>query len=185
MPELSIPKNFQLIYSNQKISTEIDHIAREISDWASQVLTETTKPVLAVCILRGGVFFFSDLLQAIPYSIEPSFCRCMSYSQTDNSADQTLRLVTEPENLAGRHVLFVDDICDSGRTLDKLTQYAKQNGAIETKTAVLIHRASAQSAIIPDFTAISHHGEEWFVGYGMDDKNSYSNLPQIYTIATS
>ena len=77
--------------------------------------------VLAICVLRGGVFFFADLLKET-YTVEPSFCRAMSYSSEDNTQGNEFRLVVEPAEMKGRYVLLVDDICDSGKTLKKFTQ---------------------------------------------------------------
>ena len=138
--------------------------------------------VLAICVLRGGVFFFADLLKEIPYTVEPSFCRAMSYSSKDNSQDSEFRLVIEPADMNGRNVLLIDDICDSGKTLKNLHEYALQNGAKEVRTAVLIHRNHDDSVYKPQYIGFEYDGPEWFAGYGMEDKNHNSNFPEVYII---
>lgn len=177
-----IPDNFKLIYPKEEIAYRVYKLAGELRHWVKESQARDGKQVLAVCILRGGVFFFADLLKEIPTTVEPTFCRCKSYSSDDNTADGIFRLVVEPGDMKDRNVLLVDDICDSGRTLKNLVSYAKQNGAIEVKTAVLIHRKHEASVYTPDYAAFEYEGGEWFAGYGMEDKNHNSNFPEVYII---
>lgn len=177
-----IPDHFRLLYSKEDIAYRVYKLAGEMRHWVKEVRESTGQQVLAVCVLRGGVFFFADLLKEIPYTLEPSFCRCQSYSSTDNSPREGIRILVEPSELSGRDVLLVDDICDSGRTLQYLQAYAKQKGARTVRTAVLIHRRLEPSVYTPDYVGFTYAGPEWFAGYGMEDKNHMSNFPEVYVI---
>ena len=106
----------------------------------------------------------------------------MSYSSDDNTQSSEFRLVVEPAEMKDRHVLLVDDICDSGQTLKKLHAHALATGAKEVRTAVMIHRNHEDSAYTPDYIGFEYTGSEWFAGYGMEDKNHNSNFPEIYII---
>ena len=106
----------------------------------------------------------------------------MSYSSENNTQSNDFRLVVEPAEMKGRHVLLIDDICDSGVTLKNLHAYALENGATMVKTAVLIHRNHEASVYTPDYVGFEYTGSEWFAGYGMEDKNHNSNFPEVYII---
>ena len=177
-----IPENFKCIYSKEDIAYRVYKMAGEIRHWVLQTQEDQGQQILAICVLRGGVFFFSDLLKEIPYTVEPSFCRAMSYSSFDNTQGSEFSLVVEPAQVKGRRVLLVDDICDSGKTLKNLHAYALENGADEVRTAVLIHRNHEASVYTPDYIGFEYKGPEWFAGYGMEDKNHNSNFPEVYTI---
>ena len=177
-----VPDNFKRIYSKEDIAYCVYKMAGEIRHWVLETHEKEGQQVLAICVLRGGVFFFADLLKEIPYTVEPSFCRAMSYSSKDNSQDSEFRLVVEPADMNGRHVLLIDDICDSGKTLKNLHEYALQNCAKEVRTAVLIHRNHDDSVYKPQYIGFEYDGPEWFACYGMEDKNHNSNFPEVYII---
>ncbi|MCH2156915.1 MAG: phosphoribosyltransferase [Opitutales bacterium] len=180
--ERTIPPYFQLTYAKEDIAYRTYQLGTDISTWAEESYKETGEQILGVCILRGGVFFFSDLLKQIAYTVEPSYCRCQSYSSEDNTQGDTFNITVKPEGIEGRHVLLVDDICDSGKTLSKMVEYCQENGAKEVRTAVLIHRIHEESVYTPDYTGFRYEGNEWFAGYGMEDKNHRANYPEVYII---
>jgi hypoxanthine phosphoribosyltransferase len=179
----TVPPHYDEVYPAPEVASGVNRVAAAISPWAAEVLEKTGKQVLGVCILRGAVFFFTDLLKAIPVSVEPGFCRCRSYRVGVNGQPAETIEVEWPEaNLADRHVLLVDDICDTGRTLQFLSHYCRERGAAEVKTAVLIHRNLPDSMFHPDFAAFRYQGLEWFAGYGMDDRSWRMNYPAVYAL---
>jgi hypoxanthine-guanine phosphoribosyltransferase len=106
-----------------------------LGPWAEAARAQSGRQALALCVLRGGVFFFSDLLIACPVTVEPAFCRCRSYeANVDGVAAATVEVGLEDPAApcAGRHVLVVDDICDSGRTL-ALARHLEELGAAEDR----------------------------------------------------
>jgi len=177
-----VPSYFRLAYSANEIDKRCQEMGREITPWAEATIAETGKQILALCILRGGVFFFTDLLRQVPTSLEPGFCRAQSYSSTDNSQGAELKILIKPEGVSGRRVLLVDDICDSGATLQQMRQCCLDEGATEVRAAVLIHRIHHQQVHTPEFVGFNHPGEEWFAGCGMEDKNFRANYPDIYFV---
>ena len=176
----SIPDYFELIYSKEDITYRCFQLGGEISKWAQETYEETGEQILGACILRGGVFFFSDLLKQIAYTVEPTYCRTQSYSSGSNTQTDEFKITIKPENVAGRNVLLVDDICDSGKTLKKMVEYCKEAGAKEVRTAVLIHRIHEDSVYTPEYVGFDYEGVEWFAGYGMEDKNHRANYPEVY-----
>lgn len=179
---MKVPANYHLEYSVEDIQKSLKVLSSEISPWAEGVYQSTGQQVLAVCILRGAVLFFADLLRSIEVTIEPTFCRTWSYSSSNNEQQKGVRVSVEDVVAEGRSILMVDDICDTGSTLYKMQQVFKDLGAKEVKSCVLIHRLVSNAKFSPDWAAFRHKGDQWFVGYGMEDKNHYSNLSAVYSM---
>ena len=139
--------------------------------------------MLGIPVLRGGIFFYADLVRQIQRSIDCAPVRTWGYEvdQTQVMRD-SLSVSLEGVESRGRSVLLIDDICDSGRTLDALTEAFKRQGAAEVKSAVLIKRVMEEETFDPEYVGFHFEGPEWFVGYGMEDKERFRNLDSIYTI---
>jgi hypoxanthine phosphoribosyltransferase len=185
-PTRPIPEHYDEIFPAPAVEDGVRRVAAELTPWAREVLARTEQQVLAVCILRGAVFFFTDVLKAIPVSLEPTFCRCRGYVPGVNGQVQEVLDVEWPgAQLEGRHVLLLDDICDTGRTLDRLADHCRGLGAAEVRTAVLIHRLLPDSVHTPHHAAFRYDGPEWFTGYGMDDRSWRTNYPAVYRLKST
>lgn len=182
--EREVPSTFQELHHPDSLKALVDQLARSIEVWAAEVLAATGRPLLGLCILRGGVIFFSDLMKACKVSIELGFCRTRSYSSLTNGT----QLATIETDFLGidfkdRDILLVDDVCDSGKTLRHLEKELMQHhGARSVRSATLIFREHPDSVFKPDWFALNYQGDEWFVGYGMEDCNCYMNYPALYCI---
>jgi hypoxanthine phosphoribosyltransferase len=180
---LKPPSNYSVVLDRNAIFERVAKVAKDISAWAREAETRTGQQVLAVCILRGGVFFFSDLLRAVDVSMEPAFCRCRSYSSEVNGLQSSdVHVTMDQIDMEGRAVLLVDDICDSGSTLTNMIAFCLRRGAVEVKSSTLIFRHIPNSSFKPEYPAMDYHGNEWFAGYGMEDANRMANLPEVYII---
>jgi hypoxanthine phosphoribosyltransferase len=166
-----------------EVRRRVGVLGAEIGEWAREVTAGSGRQPLALCILRGGVFFFSDLLLACPVSVEPAFCRCRAYRQNHNGvAAEHVEIAMDAPAVEGRHVLVVDDICDSGRTLAAVAARIRELGALEVEAAVCVHRSRADGAYGPRWRAFEHDGPEWFAGYGMEDASHFMNYPGLYLL---
>jgi hypoxanthine phosphoribosyltransferase len=178
---MKVPSEYKLKFNKTAIEERIANISNQVSSWCKKVAKDSD--VLVIPVMRGGIYFFADLTRKIDLSIEMAPGRARAYEEFKNaSALKDLYINLDGVSVSGRHVLLVDDICDSGRTLEMLVAYLASQGAESVKSTVLIHRNTAQSSFTPDWIGFQHSGPEWFVGYGMDDKGRFSNLPEIYTI---
>ena len=167
----------------EEVRARVSALGLEIGDWAARVAGQTGRQPLALCILRGGVFFFSDLLLACPVSVEPAFCRCRAYQENRNGvAADSVEVHLDGPPLEGRHVLVVDDICDSGRTLAAVERRLLEMGAVEVASAVCVHRHRPDGVVVPRWSAFVHDGPEWFAGYGMEDASHFMNFPGLYLV---
>lgn len=180
---MDIPSHYKSAFSESEIQSAVTRLAADITPWARSVFERTGQSPLAVCVLRGAVHFFSDLLRHIDCSVEPAFGRTWRYLSSDNAVQRkSFSCSLEHIEPKGRVVLLVDDICDTGSTLSELSQIFRDSGAVEVKSAVLILRKLGTVAFAPTWYAFEFSGADWFVGYGMEDKDSFSNLPAIYRI---
>ena len=139
------------------------------------------KDLLMIGILKGAVVFFSDLARAIPLKVSMDFMSASSYrNKTVSSEDVDIRkgLSCSIEN---RHVLIVEDIIDSGRTLSTITALLSAKGAASVKICTLLDKPSRRA---PGVTLkVDYCGfvvpDEFVVGYGLDFAEIYRNLPYI------
>lgn len=179
-----VPPTFDLLHDPESLLREVSKLSPAIDEWGRQVLSETGKPIMALCVLRGGVLFFSDLAKACAVSLELAFCRARSYSSQENATQlDTIETTFFGTDFEGRDVLMVDDICDSGRTLRHLEEeLLSKKGARSVRTVTLVYREREDSVFQPDWHALAYSGDEWLVGYGMEDCNRYMNYPSLYRI---
>lgn len=168
---MEIPGHLEKLYGEADIEAALARLAPEVDQWAAGAEVRTGKPLLALCILRGGVFFFGDLMLKLTRSVEPAFCRAYSYAKTANGTPLEQMYVDwqhlKPE---GREVVLVDNICDSGRTLLHVDGWLRMQGARRVRSVTMVHRLRSDAVARPDVTGFVYKGDEWLVGYGMRDQ---------------
>jgi hypoxanthine phosphoribosyltransferase len=142
------------------------------------------KRPLFLGVMNGALFFLADLLRAIEIETEVSCIRLASYKGAESSG--LLRgLDALDDSLAGRHVLIVDDILDTGLTLSLLVQRLKELGAADVKSCVLLEkRRRREISIKADWTGFKI-ADEFVVGYGLDYDGRYRGLKQIRVLGNS
>lgn len=167
-------QGLEKLYSREHISRQVQRLGEEISrDYAGEEL-------LVVCVLKGAFLFFADLVRAISLPVNVDFVRVASYGPHT----QTTGLVEFRKDLemsvTGRHVLIIDDILDSGFTLEALYQKLAGRKPESLKTCVLLDKRQArQTAFEADYVGISFDSG-FVVGYGLDYQESFRSLADIY-----
>ncbi len=174
---------YKSIFSREQIAQRVKEMGGQVNEWCQRVWKDSHTDVIAIPVLRGGIFMFADLVREIQSSIEIAPARTWAY-QADENEVQTAEVKVSLESVPakGRHILIVDDICDTGRTLLTLYDALKKMGAIDIRSAVLIKRApppGTADVITPNYIGFHYPGKEWIVGYGMDDADRYRNLPYV------
>lgn len=177
---MELPSNYKLQYSAAEIQKQVVVLAEEIRESFEIVSFQPNEQIVAVCVLRGAVFFFADLIRAIDLPIDPMFCRAQSYTPDNQRGGKGVRVSVDDVLAEGKHVLIIDDICDTGLTLLKLHNVFLGLGAKSVRSAVLIHREVEQSKYEPTYSAYTYTGNEWFIGYGLDNGGNHRNLPDVY-----
>jgi hypoxanthine phosphoribosyltransferase len=179
----NIPSNFQPLYTRAHINEAVVRLGKDITRWAHETWEESHTDILAIPILRGGLFFFADLVREVQHSVEIAPARTWAYEDTVNNVQRhSVKINIEGVPAKGRNILLVDDICDSGRTLKALKENLLEQGARTVKSAVLVSRVMDNAVFQSDWSGFSYQGPEWLVGYGMDDCDRWRNLGSIYII---
>lgn len=160
------------LYTAEMIASRLDVIAAEMADTMPQDFA-------LVAVLKGSFVFAADLLRALAArDINPDvdFMILSSYGENTTSSG-TVRLLRDTEiPVRDRHVLLVDDILDSGKTLEFASRHLLERGAKTTRVCVLLSKQTGKGKA--DYVGFSCP-DEFVVGYGMDYAHKYRGLPFI------
>ena len=160
--------------SAKAIAARVESLAREVED----VFSDTSKLVV-VGLLRGSFVFIADLVREIRLPVEVDFLEASSYGDSMESSREVRILKDLRGKIEGRDVLLVEDIVDTGHTLDHVTRFLTQRQPARLKTVALLDKPSRREA---EFTA-DYIGfeipDEFVVGYGIDYAQRNRNLPFI------
>jgi hypoxanthine phosphoribosyltransferase len=164
----------RILFHEQTIFSRLDALAAEISaDYEGKELT-------VVAVLNGSFMFLADLLRRIPLPLKLDCLSVSSYhGGTESSGTVTFHQDSLPD-INGRHVLVLDDILDSGRTLSAICHKLRTEcRPLSVKSCVLLNKRKERSV---DATAEYFGfeiGDEFVVGYGLDFAEHYRNLPFV------
>ena len=155
-----------------------EEIQRKIQELGSRVSTEyADKDLLVVGVLKGALFFMSDLLRSLRISVRMDFIHCTSSSSQSGSP---VRMIADmKEDIRGQHVLLVEDIMDSGVTVSYLKKMLMDRGPESLKVCVLLDKPDRRKVQIEADYAGFRIPNKYVVGYGLDYKDRYRNLPYI------
>lgn len=163
-----------VLLSAEQIARRVQELSRQISrDYAA------AGELVMVGVLRGCYIFLADLSRALTIRRRIDFIAVSAYGQKI-SPSESLRLIMDVRSdLAGQHVLIVDDILDSGLTLHYLTQLLRARNPASLHTCVLLRKPGRlQIDISPDYLGFDIP-DAWVVGYGLDCADQYRALPYI------
>jgi len=155
-----------------------EEIQRKIQELGSRISTEyAEKDLLVVGVLKGALFFMSDLLRSLRISVRMDFIHCTSSSSKGGSP--VTMLADMKEDIRGKHVLLVEDIMDSGVTVDHIKKMLLDRGPESLKVCVLLDKPDRRKVQIEADYAGFRIPNKYVVGYGLDYKDRYRNLPYI------
>lgn len=166
----------KILVSSEEIAKREQELADEISKYYKE---KNSVPVI-VGLLKGSVPFMMGLVMKLDIDCEIDFMDVSSYSGT-NSIE--VRVIKDIEgSVTDRDVLIVEDIVDTGKTLEKVTEMFKNKGAKEIKIVTLLDKpARREKAIEADYIGFVVP-DEFVIGYGLDYNQKYRNLPYIGVI---
>lgn len=162
------------LFSASEIAEKVGMLALQIDGRYQQA------PLVAVCVLKGAFIFFSDLVRALRNPLlELDFVRLSSYGrQTESSGYVRFNKDIEVD-IRGKHVLIVEDIVDSGRTMRFLLDQFAARGPLSLAIAALVDKRERRACDVHvDFSGFILPGG-FLVGYGLDYAEKYRALPDI------
>ena len=157
-----------------------DELRARVRDLAADVSRDyADRRLLLVCVLKGAVLFLSDLMRHIDVPVEVDFMAVASYgSATDSSG--VVRILKDLDTpLEGRHVLIVEDIVDSGLTLQYLLRNLGSRDPASLEVCALLTKPSRRKVDLPVRYVGFEIPDRFVVGYGLDYDERYRNLPYI------
>jgi hypoxanthine phosphoribosyltransferase len=163
----------QIVLSQEELSEGIARLARSVrADLGRQ-------PVTVVGVLTGSIVLVADLIRSLDGPVRVGMVWASSYRGTATSPGQLdLRLDLLPD-LTGQHVLVVDDIFDTGRTLEGLLAELRQRGAASVRSLVLLKKTGrAEVSIEPDYVGFEIP-DRFVIGYGLDFDGGWRHLPYL------
>ena len=166
----------------ERVLIDADTIQRRVTELADQINKDYAgidKPLILVGVLKGSFIYLADLCRklTVPHVID--FIAVSSYGKSSESSGNVRLLMDTRENLEGHHVLIVEDILDTGYTLDYLVRNFTARGTKSVNTTVLLEKPDRHVVhvdlkyvgfVIPDV---------WVVGYGLDYAEQHRTLPYI------
>lgn len=164
----------KVLIAEEVIEKRLDVIAQRVhSDFASEDALQV------VAILKGALVFMADLLRRVPLRLEIECLNVASYHGGTESSGQVDFLDQKLPDVKGRCVLLIDDILDTGRTLEAVSEKLRLMGAREVKTCVLLTKDKERAAEVEADYSAFEIADEFVVGYGLDYDGKYRNLPYV------
>ena len=165
----------KVLLSEEQLKKRIAEMGAEISrDYAGKTPT-------IICILKGAVMFYTDLLREITVPMTMDFMAVSSYGTKTKSSGEVEIRKDLSSSIENKHVLIVEDIVDSGFTLSYLSRMLASRGAASIKIATLLDKPARRAPGIElkaDYSGFVV-GDEFVVGYGLDYAELYRNLPYV------
>lgn len=163
----------ETLISEEELQQKISQLGEQISkDYENE-------EIIVLCILKGGVMFMTDLVKHIKVPIKMEFMVVSSYGDEYKSSGVVKILKDLDEPIEGKNVLIVEDIIDSGRTLKYIKNILKERSPASIKICTLLDKAEQREACVDVEYSGFTIGNEFVIGYGLDYKQYYRNLPYI------
>lgn len=164
----------KILFASDQIKQRVGQMARQInSDY------KDLGEIIVIGVLKGAVIFYSDLVRLLNVPISFDFIQVGSYGAGKGSSGE-IRVIKDIEkNISGKHVLIIEDIIDTGFTLDWLIRKIKDKNPASIKIAVLLDKKSKRKIPVKVDYSGFEAPDEFVVGYGLDHDDKYRELPYI------
>ena len=162
-----------VLVTSEQIQQAVEKLGRQLT------AEYQSKNPLVIGVLRGAAPFMVDLIRTMDCPLEIDFIDVSSYGEATESSGTVTILKDVDSQVAGRHVLLIEDIVDTGQTLQKLLELFNARGAATVKVCSLLDKPERRIAPVQaDYVGLTIPNE-FVVGYGLDFRQHYRNLPYI------
>ncbi len=167
-------KNFTKYLNRHEIDAAVQSVAHRINaDYKDQ-------PVVLVGVLKGAILFMADLVRHLTIDVEVEFVRLSSYGKARHSSGTVTIIKDIQADIRNKHVIIIEEIIDSGRTLRFLYERLKSAGPASVEIATLLDKVSKRVVDVPVKYIGRTIEDQFLVGYGLDLEENCRNLPDIY-----
>lgn len=175
-PALQLEK----LLDESKIAARVKELGAEII----KKIGASKEDLIAVCVLKGSFIFYSDLVRCLDADVRLDFIGTASYGNSTKSSGEVKLTLDLQTAIQGKNVLLIEDIVDTGLTMDFLMKtLAARNPKKIYSAALLFKPAALKVDFKPDFVGFEV-GNEFVVGYGLDYQGYYRNLPYIAQVTS-
>jgi hypoxanthine phosphoribosyltransferase len=167
-----------------EILVQPDDLKQKVRDLGAQISADyADRDLLLVCVLKGAVFFLADLMRHIEIPCEVDFMAVSSYgSETDSSG--VVRILKDLDRpIAGRDVLIIEDIVDSGLTLQYLMRNLGARDPASLEVCALLTKPDRRKVELPTRYVGFEIPDKFAIGYGLDVDERYRNLPYVAALS--
>jgi hypoxanthine phosphoribosyltransferase len=169
-------KYHEILFDEQTIANKVRELASRISkDYEG-------KEAVLVCILKGALTFTADLMRLLTIPVTIECIQAASYGASTISSGNITSKQDIETDIRDRHVLLVDTIIDTGKTMDCLLRKFRARGPASLGTVALLDKKTRRSADVPVTYSGFEIPDTFVVGYGMDSAERYRNLPYIASL---
>ncbi|MCZ6760517.1 MAG: hypoxanthine phosphoribosyltransferase [Gemmatimonadetes bacterium] len=171
--DASLDKIREVVFDAETISGRVQSLGREITDYYG------SGELLVLGLLKGSFIFLADLVRNIGRPHQVDFLVASSYGSKTTSSGE-VRLVYDPKTqLKGKHILLVEDIVDSGKTINRLVDVLRERDPLSLEVCALLDKGIANHLVIePRFLGFEAP-TKFLVGYGLDHAENHRHLPYI------
>ncbi|MDR5587028.1 MULTISPECIES: hypoxanthine phosphoribosyltransferase [Clostridium] len=167
-------KKRNILFSKEKIDARIEELGKVITE------DYKDKNLYVLSLLRGSFIYAADLVRSIDTKAKIGFMTTSSYGHDEVSSGKVKVINDIPDNIEGYDVLIVDDIIDTGITMDFVVNHVKSLGAASVKTCVLLDKPSRRKVEIePNYCCFTIE-DLFVVGYGLNYGDHYRNIPYVF-----
>jgi len=166
-------KDIKIIYDEEAVRKRIHELAKEITDFYK----DKTDTIHAVCVLKGAVHFFSELVLHIDLNVIYSFVHISSYSGSSSTGKIRVKSWME-ESMEDKYVLLVEDVIDTGLTVKYIMRYLRKYRPKDIRLAALAEKRAHDHGVTIDFVGFELD-DQFLLGYGLDYNERFRNLPYI------
>ena len=174
----------KILFSEDEIAARVKQMGQQISQDYRELVDEK-QPLIVVGILRGASIFFADIVRKIDVPLEFDFISMSSYGNSSTSSGQLTFIKDLEVNIRNRHLLIIEDIIDSGFSMNALEKILKERGATSIKLCALISKPSRRVVEVPIDYCGFDSPDEFLVGFGLDYAQRYRNLPFVGVLKKS
>ncbi len=163
-----------------EILVQADDLQRRVSELGAEITRDyEDRDLLLICVLKGAVFFLSDLMRRIDVPCEVDFMAVASYGDATDSSGVVRILKDLDAPIEERHVLIVEDIVDSGLTLQYLLRYLAARGPASLEVCALLTKPSRRKTSVQARYIGFEIPNRFVIGYGLDHAERHRNLPYV------
>ena len=161
---------------------ELQNRVQELADLVSEKYADSEQDLLLVCVLKGAAFFLTDFARKLSIPSELEFMAVSSYGASTSSSGVVRILKDLDRDIAGRNVLIVEDIIDSGLTLSWLIRNLEGRSPASLNVVTLLRKPEVVKADIDLLDVGFDIPNEFVIGYGLDYAERYRDLPYVGTL---